>query len=431
LQVGQDIQTTSATTIWDSNNSEIPDGALGTVDAGTLNLSNEFTNSSGVLNVDESNVDHDSLQNFVSNEHIDHSTVNINSGTGLSGGSDITSDVTLNLDANTSDLNDAASPNATAAGQLLIYDATDSQFENATLTGGNAINVANADASVTLSVPTDGIGTDELDQSAGYSFSNLGATTITGDLDMSNNNINDVASIDGGGDAVTFNDDIDMNTGGSITGLGDLTHNAAATFEIKQETNNSFRIDNTGGGLITLRTNNGSGTITARAFIDGGSTTQPFNLQNNTPLNMADSDSIQDAGTDAIQFDGSANVTMPNGDLSLEGGQLKKNSNNFFIQQTGSNQTLSLENKGGGIIEAKTVNGSGGFKQRIEITGGVATADVNILNSNLDLNDNLIIDPSNNATADSMTANPETDSEDGYIEVEIDGTTRQIPFYNQ
>jgi len=60
-------------------------------------------------------------------------------------------------------------------------------------------------------------------------------------LDMQNNNINDVASIDGGGDAISVDD----------------------------------------------------------------------------PINLSASDSIQDAGVDAIQFDGSANVTIPNGNLNL------------------------------------------------------------------------------------------------------------------
>lgn len=45
-------------------------------------------------------VNHDLLQNFVTNEHIDHSTVSILAGTGLTGGGDLTANRTLNL-ANT------------------------------------------------------------------------------------------------------------------------------------------------------------------------------------------------------------------------------------------------------------------------------------------------------------------------------------------
>lgn len=45
-----------------------------------------------------SSLDHDRLTNFVANEHINHASVNVTAGTGLSGGGAITSTVTLNID---------------------------------------------------------------------------------------------------------------------------------------------------------------------------------------------------------------------------------------------------------------------------------------------------------------------------------------------
>jgi phage-related tail fiber protein len=42
-------------------------------------------------------VNHNALQNYVANEHIDHSTVSIISGTGITGGGDLTASRTLNL----------------------------------------------------------------------------------------------------------------------------------------------------------------------------------------------------------------------------------------------------------------------------------------------------------------------------------------------
>ena len=44
-------------------------------------------------------VDHDAASNFVANEHIDHTSVSISTGTGLSGGGDISSTRTLSVDA--------------------------------------------------------------------------------------------------------------------------------------------------------------------------------------------------------------------------------------------------------------------------------------------------------------------------------------------
>lgn len=46
----------------------------------------------------ESAIDHDALTNFVLNEHINHSSVSITGGTGLSGGGDITTSRTIDLD---------------------------------------------------------------------------------------------------------------------------------------------------------------------------------------------------------------------------------------------------------------------------------------------------------------------------------------------
>jgi len=47
-------------------------------------------NSTGFINVLESSIDHDNLSNFVANEHINHSSVSLSAGNGLTGGGDIT-----------------------------------------------------------------------------------------------------------------------------------------------------------------------------------------------------------------------------------------------------------------------------------------------------------------------------------------------------
>lgn len=57
-------------------------------------------NSSGLF-VAPGSVDHDSLSNFVANEHIDHSSVSMSAGNGLTGGGDITSSRSFAVKANT------------------------------------------------------------------------------------------------------------------------------------------------------------------------------------------------------------------------------------------------------------------------------------------------------------------------------------------
>ena len=73
-------------------------------------------------NINEAGIDHDALNNFVANEHIDHSSVSISAGDGLSGGGTIASTRTLSVD-----INGATDLSAPAVGdELLISDASDS-----------------------------------------------------------------------------------------------------------------------------------------------------------------------------------------------------------------------------------------------------------------------------------------------------------------
>lgn len=58
-----------------------------------------IANSSGVF-IDQTAINHDSLSGFVSNEHIDHSSVSVSAGAGLTGGGDLTSTRTLSVVAN-------------------------------------------------------------------------------------------------------------------------------------------------------------------------------------------------------------------------------------------------------------------------------------------------------------------------------------------
>ena len=64
------------------------------------------------------NIDHDAADNFVANEHIDHTSVDITAGTGLTGGGDISASRTLNVvggDGITANANDIALTDAAAS----------------------------------------------------------------------------------------------------------------------------------------------------------------------------------------------------------------------------------------------------------------------------------------------------------------------------
>lgn len=75
-------------------------------------------------------VDHDSLQNFVANEHIDHSGVEIATAadSGLTGGGDITSTRNLSVDIN----NTSSEASVDSLDEFLIYDVSASALKKVT-----------------------------------------------------------------------------------------------------------------------------------------------------------------------------------------------------------------------------------------------------------------------------------------------------------
>lgn len=95
-------------------------------------------------------------------------------------------DLTVISNYSIGDLSDSALPNSTAVGQVQIWNATNGQFENATLSNGGNVTITNADASITLSVPNDltvmsDYSTDDLSEGS----SNLYFTTSRVDSHLS------------------------------------------------------------------------------------------------------------------------------------------------------------------------------------------------------------------------------------------------------
>lgn len=92
-------------------------------------------------NINEAGIDHDALNNFVANEHIDHTSVSISAGDGLTGGGTIASTRTLSVDINGS--TDLSAP--AVADELLISDTSDgSAVKKADL--ASIVNLADHDA---------------------------------------------------------------------------------------------------------------------------------------------------------------------------------------------------------------------------------------------------------------------------------------------
>ena len=81
------------------------DKLLGRWNAGAGNteeigISSKITLSGGTLDLTLANIDHNSLQNYSANRHIDHTGVTLTAGVGLSGGGDISANRIFDLDIN-------------------------------------------------------------------------------------------------------------------------------------------------------------------------------------------------------------------------------------------------------------------------------------------------------------------------------------------
>jgi len=87
-----------------------------------------YSSSTGVISSNDGAIVHDNLSGFVANEHIDHSSVSVTAGTGLTGGGDITATRTINV----------------IGGKGIIANANDIQIDSANIrgmfSGSNGVN---------------------------------------------------------------------------------------------------------------------------------------------------------------------------------------------------------------------------------------------------------------------------------------------------
>jgi hypothetical protein len=151
-----------------------------------VTVTDNTTNKTIDVDVVESNINHNNLLNFVANKHIDHSTVSITAGSGLSGGGDLTTTRSLAIDI----LSLTAKTTPVAADTLLINDSVGSVNKKITLS-----SIQLSDLTGPLSTAKGGTGS----ASVTTGFNNLSPLTTKGDLIVHNgtNNVRQAAGANG------------------------------------------------------------------------------------------------------------------------------------------------------------------------------------------------------------------------------------------
>lgn len=198
-------------------------------------------NADGVIS-SSIQVDHDATTNFDANEHIDHSTVSITAGTGLSGGGDLTATRTLALDF--SELTDKTS-DITGTTEFILQDGT---TESRKAASEIKLSVFNNDAGWTSNVG------DITGVTAGSGLTGGGSSgTVT-------LNVGAGTGIDVAADAISV-DVSDFMTNGADNRIVTAT----GTDAMNAEANLTFN-----GSLLTVT---GNATITGDLTVNGTTTT--------------------------------------------------------------------------------------------------------------------------------------------------------------
>jgi hypothetical protein len=195
-------------------------------------------------------IDHDVLANFVANEHVNHASVSITAGTGLTGGGDLTTTRTLSLNVN--GLTADASPDY-SADYIPTYDASASTHKKLLL--GNI-----ALSSLSGYVANQHIDHSTVSVTAGTGLTGGGNITATRTIALDINGLTTDASPDTASDFIpTF--DASTTSQKKIL-MSSINHNALTNYVANQHIDHSTVSVFTGSGLT------GGGTIAASRTID-------------------------------------------------------------------------------------------------------------------------------------------------------------------
>ena len=290
-------------------------GSIDISDDTNLTGGTGITLTGDTLSTTDSEIVHDNLSGFVANEHIDHSTVSISAGSGLSGGGDLTSTRTLSIDSSVVTLsgtqtlsNKSISGTANTISNVHIVDDT---INTLTIARGGTGGTTSAEARSNLNVDVAGTdnSTDVTLVTTSHDYLSLSGQAVTlGQIDISD----DTNLV--GGTGITLTGDTLSTTDSEIV------HDDLSGFVANEHIDHSGVSITAGAGLT------GGGDITATRDIAVGAGTgvtvnaddiaigQDVGTNADVTFNSVIADNFIGPLNGAVEFEAKATVALNKGD---------------------------------------------------------------------------------------------------------------------
>ena len=331
-----------------SSSQQLSSDFLDTLGDGVVSSSQQISNYGifAELNGDgifsqSAQIDHDSTTGFVANEHIDHSTITIGSGKGLSGGGTINVSRSITLDTGSSHFTDGvveALPTGTISGSEQLTTDFDTRYINTNgdgvVSGSNQINSLIVGTSFSSSIDSRVVNLESETHENPLTFNNT--TTIAFDR------IGDTLSAKAIGGIVSQSSqlytDLDARYAtdlgeGVVTSSIQIDHDQTTNFVANEHIDHSSVNITAGDGL------SGGGNITATRTLtlDTGSGHFTDGIKEKLDAEGVLSSSQQLGVNDNL-------IT-----LAVQGGLTVSADNDFTLNQS-SDQTITIGTNGSGIV---------------------------------------------------------------------------------
>ena len=339
--------------------------------AGLTDIAADSVQFSNVLNKPtlvsaSSQIDHNATTNYVANQHIDHSTVSISAGTGLSGGGDITTTRTISLDTSSAHFVQGAQKSVTfedttgASGIDFTYTngTASAVLQNSSVTvNGSTINLGGS-ATVTATTTNaltlgNGLTGTSFNGSSGVTTAvDTGSTHFTGGVKT---------KLDADGVYSSSAQVVSSLPAGTVSSSGQIDHDATTNFVANEHIDHSTVSISAGSGI----TGGGDITTSRTLTLDTGSAHFTGGVVSALPTGTVSSSTQVVASLPEGTVSASSQIIA--GDVTGIGAYATTASNSFTGIQTITDDTNSTSFIDGALVVA----GGVGIGKDVNISGSL------------------------------------------------------------